>query len=151
MKAALSIRRYQENDFDDLVSRWHQTNLVSYRYVAEQQKHSADDARHFFRTTLLAACQVWVATAADDLVGMIALEVPWIRHFAVFPGFQRRGVGSALLEKAQECSPRELRLFTFQRNEAARAFYAKHDFIAVAFGISPAPESEPDVEYRRVA
>jgi hypothetical protein len=33
----------------------------------------------------------------------------------------------------------------------ARAFYAKHGFAEVAFGVSPAPESEPDVELRRVA
>jgi hypothetical protein len=38
--------------------------------------------------------------------------------------------------------------FTFQRNDVARAFYAKHGFVEMAFGISPAPESEPDVEWR---
>jgi ribosomal protein S18 acetylase RimI-like enzyme len=81
-------------------------------------------------------------------VGLIVLEAPWIRQFAVFPEFQRRGVGSALLAKARECSPRELRLFTFQRNATARAFYEKHGFTVVAFGVSPAPELEPDVEYR---
>jgi ribosomal protein S18 acetylase RimI-like enzyme len=40
-----------------------------------------------------------------------------------------------------------MRLFTFQRNKAARSFYEKFGFRPVAFGISPAPESEPDVEY----
>jgi ribosomal protein S18 acetylase RimI-like enzyme len=61
------------------------------------------------------------------------------------------GVGTALLLQARELSPRELRLFTFQRNEAARAFYDKHGFTVVALGVSPAPELEPDVEYRWVA
>ena len=90
--------------------------------------------------------------AQDDegqkLLGMLALEAPWIRQFAVFPEFQRRGIGSALLRSARDASPSELRLFTFQRNVKARAFYEKHGFAAVAFGRSPAPELEPDVEYR---
>ena len=82
---------------------------------------------------------------------MLALEVPWIRQFAVFPEYQRRGIGTALLRNARKCSPRELRLFTFQRNDVARAFYEKQGFVPVAFGISPPPELEPDVEYRWVA
>jgi ribosomal protein S18 acetylase RimI-like enzyme len=92
-----------------------------------------------------------VATRTEQLVGVLVLEAPWIRHFAVFPDYQRQGIGSVLLRRARELSPRELRLFTFQRNDKARAFYEKHGFTAVAFGISPAPELEPDVEYRWIA
>ena len=144
----LTIRAFVEDDFDDLVSSWHETNLVSYRYVAEQQKHTLADAQRFFRNHVLPACQVLVATRAEQRLGMLALEAPWIRQFAVFPEYQRRGIGTALLQKAHEQSPVELRLFTFQRNAKARAFYEKHGFAAVAFGVSPAPELEPDVEYR---
>jgi ribosomal protein S18 acetylase RimI-like enzyme len=79
------------------------------------------------------------------------LEARWIRHLAVFPEYQRQGVGTALLGKAQDRSPVELRLFTFQRNVTARAFYERHGFTAVAFGVSPAPELEPDVAYRWTA
>lgn len=58
------------------------------------------------------------------------------------------GVGTALLAKARQLSPRELRLYTFQRNNAARAFYEHMDSQRSRSGISPAPEFEPDVEYR---
>jgi len=146
--AGVSIRACLEDDFDDLVYQWHETNLVSYRYNAVQQMHTLADARRFFRDRVLPTCEVWVATRSDQLLGLLCLEAPWIRHFAIFPSHQRRGIGTALLQKARERSPAELRLFTFQRNEAARAFYEKHDFVAVAFGVSPAPELEPDVEYR---
>ncbi|MFO1325533.1 MAG: GNAT family N-acetyltransferase [Burkholderiales bacterium] len=144
------VRRYADRDFDDVVRRWHDTNLASYPYVALHQKHTLDDARRFFRDSLLPTCQVWVAEDSRGLVGLLALEAPWIRQLAVFPEFQRSGAGTALLHKAQEASPRELRLFTFQRNSKARAFYEKHGFAAVAFSVSPAPELEPDVEYRWV-
>jgi putative acetyltransferase len=145
------VRPYADCDFDDLVSRWHETNLVSYRYVQEHQKHSLDDAKTFFRSHVLPICQVWVADDSKTLLGMLALEPPWIRQLAVFPAFQRHGVGTALLRKAQECSPLGLRLFTFQRNETARSFYESHGFAPVRYGLSPAPELEPDVEYRWVA
>ena len=148
---APSIRTFAEHDFECLVARWHETNLVSYRYVAEHQRHSLGDARAFFRNEVLSSCAVWIAEASGQLLGLIAIDPPWIRQFAVFPEHQRRGVGTALLNKARECSPAELRLFTFQRNAAARAFYEKHGFTPVAFGISPAPELEPDVEYRWAA
>jgi putative acetyltransferase len=104
-----------------------------------------------FGNKLLSSCVVWVAEQSGKALGLLALDVPWIRQFAVFPEHQRRGVGTALLRKARECSPIELRLFTFQRNGKARAFYEKHGFSVAALGISPAPELEPDVEYRWVA
>lgn len=145
------VRPYSKRDFDHLVNRWHETNLISYRYVEEHQKHTIDSARRFFRDDVIPACEVWVAERSAQLLGVLALETPWIRQLAIFPEFQRRGVGTALLRKARERSPLELRLFTFQRNAAARAFYEKQGFSRVAFGISPAPELEPDIEYRWVA
>ena len=47
----------------------------------------------------------------------------------------------------REHSPNELRLFTFQRNHAARAFYERHGFVLQRLGVSPPPENEPDAEY----
>jgi ribosomal protein S18 acetylase RimI-like enzyme len=142
------LRPFAEADFFEVVRRWHETNLASYSYVAEHQRHTLDDARAFFRGHVLAECEVWVAERDASLAGVMAIEAPWIRQLAVFPEHQRRGVGTALLAEARLRSPRELRLYTFQRNSPARAFYERHGFTAVAFGASPPPESEPDVEYR---
>lgn len=119
---ATTARAYSERNFEELVRRWHETNIVSYPYVAEQQRHSLNDARRFFRHHVLPSCEVWVAEHADNLAGLLALEAPWIRQLAVVPALQRRGVATALLRKARERSPGELRLFTFRRNASARAF-----------------------------
>jgi GNAT superfamily N-acetyltransferase len=64
-----------------------------------------------------------------------------------FPDFQRRGVGRALLDHARGLSPEHLWLYTFQVNAIGRVFYEQNGFVALRFGVSPAPESEPDVEY----
>src|SRR5687767_7326134 len=62
------------------------------------------------------------------------------RRMAQWPGIPFCGV-------RQSASPDGLALHTHQENHAARAFYEKHGFRAVKFGISPPPENAPDVEY----
>jgi GNAT superfamily N-acetyltransferase len=144
---AVTIRPYAERDFAGLVQLWHETNRASYPYVALQQRHTLDEARAFFRSGVLPRCRVVVAEAAAGLAGVVAVEAPWIRQLAVFAPHRRRGVGTALLREARAISPLELRLHTFRQNAPARAFYARHGFVAVALGVSPAPECAPDVEY----
>ena len=146
-----TIREYAAADFAVLVRRWHETNVASYPYVAEHQRHTLADARAFFAARVVPECAIWVAEDARGPLGLIALEAPWIRQLAVFPGDQRRGIGSALVTMARAHSPAELRAYTFQRNLPARAFYERHGFVAIAFGVSPAPENEPDVLYRWLA
>lgn len=143
----MEIRTYREADFDRLVARWHETNQVSFPYLETERRHTLDDARSFFRRRILAECAVFVAEEDGTLLGLIALAGDWIRHLSVFPEHQRRGVGSRLLQTAKDRARRELRLYTFQRNRPARRFYEERGFQAVAFGTSPAPENEPDVEY----
>jgi len=143
------IRDFAEADFDELVALWHETNLLSYSYVRAHQEHTLADASLFFRSNVLAECWVWVAESPSHrYLGLVALSGSWIRQLAVFAPFQRQGVGSALLQKAREHSPRELQLYTFQRNIAARAFYEHHGFSVVRLGVSPPPEAEPDIEFR---
>lgn len=149
------VRPYQPRDFDALVAAWHASNLASYPYVAEHQRHTLDDARAFFRDRVLTECRVWVAEtlvadAPQRLLGLVALAPGWIRQMAVFGDQGRRGIGRLLLREALMASPEGVQLHTFQRNAAARAFYEAHGFRAAAFGVSPAPEGEPDVLYRWV-
>ena len=146
--AAIAVRAFRPEDADDVVARWHETNVRTYTYVAEHQRHTLDDARRFFDDAIRPTCSVLVAERDGRRAAVLAQDGCWIRQLAVFDGHRRCGVGRALVAAARARSPRELRLFTFQRNTAARAFYEADGFVAVRFGTSPAPESEPDVEYR---
>ena len=80
-------------------------------------------------------------------VAFMAIAGDFIDQLYVAPEHQRRGLGQALLAHARTLSPSGLRLFTFQFNANGRAFYEKNGFVVARLGVSPAPESEPDVEY----
>lgn len=147
---AVQVRPISADDaaeVDTVVRRWHGTNVDSYWYNDTHQNHTLVGSRGFFLAEVLPKCQVLVATVDGQLAGMTALQAPWIMQMAVFADYRRHGVGSALLAAARERSPNELRLFTFQRNQAARAFYERHGFVVQRLGVSPPPENEPDVEY----
>jgi GNAT superfamily N-acetyltransferase len=148
----VEVRPIAPSDLDAVVVGWHQTNRDSYTYVALHQQHTLADARDFFVNNVMRECDVRVAVArvngAQTACGVIALKADWIMQLAVFAGWRRHGVGSVLVSHAMSLRPSGLQLYTFQRNTPARDFYERRGFVAAAFGVSPAPESEPDVLYR---
>lgn len=91
--------------------------------------------------------QVWLAVERDQIVGLLALTKGDLDQSYVDPRCQGRGIGTRLLDRAKELSPEGLTLYTHQRNERARAFYERRGFSVVKLGVSPPPESEPDVQY----
>jgi GNAT superfamily N-acetyltransferase len=110
--------------------------------------HTPDEDRVFYRTQVFPACQVWGAEKQSKLVGIIAFREEWIDQLYVLPDAQGRGVGSDLLEIAQEAFP-VLNLWTFQCNKRARRFYELNGFVALReTDGSGNEEKEPDVLYR---
>ena len=80
-------------------------------------------------------------------IAFMAMKGEFVDQLYVHPDCQNQGVGKALLDLARKISPEHVWLYTLQINLNAREFYEKNGFIAEKFGISPQPESEPDVEY----
>ena len=69
-----------------------------------------------------------------------------VEHLYVRPDAQRVGIGAALLEAAKARRPAGLRLWVFQRNHGARAFYARHGFAEMELTDgADNEEREPDV------
>jgi GNAT superfamily N-acetyltransferase len=107
--------------------------------------HSAEEDRRFFARAI-ADSAVLVVRRQNRPVGFIALHDELVAHLYVHPDRQREGIGSALLDAAKAHRPGGLRLWTFQRNVGARAFYARHGFTEVELTDgSGNEEREPDV------
>jgi GNAT superfamily N-acetyltransferase len=143
----MNIRAMHPTEADRVVELWHITKKAAYPYLPLEQERTLADDTQFFVEVLLPRCTIWVAEEAGQLLGFIALRGSYVDRLYILPSAQKQGVGSALINQAKLLSPHGLELHTHQKNCSACAFYAKHGFVAVRFGLSPPPESEPDVEY----
>jgi ribosomal protein S18 acetylase RimI-like enzyme len=74
-----------------------------------------------------ARAEAWCAEAQGSIVGFVVFTADEVEHLYVLPEWHGRGIGSALLEKALEGAS-EMRLWVFQENRLARAFYEQRGF-----------------------
>jgi putative acetyltransferase len=143
----IGIGPIDESDVETTVRMWRRSREGVQPELEARLNYSPEDDLDFFKNTLLKECCVWLATASNEPVGLLAINGDSIEQLYIDPIEQRKGIGTALLDFAKERSPALLRLHTHQANIGARRFYEKHGFYAVQFGVSPAPENEPDVRY----
>ena len=108
--------------------------------------HTPDEMRGWIATVLLPGGDVWVADEAGVVVGYLAMAGDLVAQLYVRPGHWRRGIGATLMRHAKQLRPDGLRLWCFQVNARARAFYAAQGFVAVEFTDgSRNEEREPDI------
>ncbi len=114
--------------------------------------HSDEETRRWIPEIVMQRSEVWVAELDGKIVGFLSVAGEHLDHLYVRPGYYRQGIGDRLLVKAKAMSPQRLRLFTFQRNERARAFYEARGFVLIDFNDgSRNEEGEPDVLYEWAA
>lgn len=142
-----SIRPYQDADEADVVGVWHRSGIAAYTYLPTWQAFSLDQAVWVFQNIIRPGSEIWVGALDERIVAYIAMKGSFIDRLYIDPSEWRRGWGTRFVQLAKQLSPGGLELFTHQENYAARALYERYGFIAVKYGISPPPESAPDVEY----
>lgn len=143
-----TIRLMEPSEIEATARMWQDSQRAAYTWFRDDQRHPFDAALEFFRNSICTRCEVWVAAQRNRVVGLLALEGDCIDHLFVAPDDWAIGIGSRLLEHAKALHPEGLELVTLQRNQRARRFYEARGFVVSKFGISPPPESEPDVYYR---
>ena len=141
------IRPYETADEARVAGIWLAAGRDEYTYLPRFQALDEEGARRVFRDIIASESDVWLEVDGSCIRGFVALQGSCIDRLYVDPAFQRRGVGTALLRHARERCPDGLELYTHRQNRRACRFYEKHGFRAVRYGISPPPESVPDVEY----
>jgi GNAT superfamily N-acetyltransferase len=144
---ASSIREFCEDDFETVTRLWRAAREFAFPDFQCEKGHTFAEDCDYFRNVILQNNDIWVAELDGRVAGFLAIAGDFVDQLFVHPDFQGRGVGGDLLNHAKHLSPEHLFLYTFQVNVNGRAFYEKNGFVAVRFGVSPAPESEPDVEY----
>jgi ribosomal protein S18 acetylase RimI-like enzyme len=141
------IREYRDADFDAVTILWRIAREKSLPELQREMGHFFYEDQDYFHSHILKKNRVWVVEGENRPVAFLAMENDFIDQLYVHPDYHRRRIGEALLDFARKQSPDHLWLYTLQANVNARAFYEKNGFIAEKFGISPPPESAPDVEY----
>ena len=141
------IRDYRPEDFDAVTILWRIAREKSLPEFQRAKGHFFYEDRDYFRDHILKTDKVFVVESDERAVAFMAMREDFIDHLYIHPDFQNRGIGKMLLDYARELSPEHIWLYTLQINMNARAFYEKNGFTAEKFGVSPLPESEPDVEY----
>ncbi len=141
------IRPYRPTDESAVVGVWHRAGRAAYSFLPTWQAFTLEQAHVVFQHVIVPRCDIWVGTHDNQVVAYLALRASYIDRLYVDPLEQRKGWGTRLIAHAKALHPHGLELHTHQENHGARALYERHGFVAVRFGISPPPESAPDVEY----
>lgn len=142
-----TIRRFVPSDLAEATDVWYRSLAASIAYMRPEQRRREEDDKGFFREVVAVTRDLWVAVLDERVVGVLALVGSEVDRLYVAPEAQGCGVGTALLQHAKTLHPDGLTLVTHQRNGGARRFYERHGFVAGKLGLSPPPESEPDVIY----
>lgn len=143
----MELRPCREQDLESVVSLWDRTKRDTYHFIPIEATYTLAANREFFLAHVAPRCELWLAEETGSLLGFLAIDGSYVDRLYVDPERQLCGVGAALLAKAKELSPAGLELHTHQKSTGARRFYESQGMVAVRFGISAPPESEPDVEY----
>jgi ribosomal protein S18 acetylase RimI-like enzyme len=141
------IRPYKSDDFETVTILWRHAREQAFPEFQRRKGHTFEEDQTYFREVILVNNDVWVAEVDGEAAAFMAICGDFVDQLYVDPGYQRSGLGKALLDHAKSLSPEHLWLYTLQINTNGRAFYEKNGFRALRLGISPPPESEPDVEY----
>lgn len=110
--------------------------------------HTREEIIIWLRSKQIPERVVTVAETQGGPVGFVASEAGWIHQLFVAPGVHGTGVGSVLLDTVLSTARKPIRLWAFQRNTLARAFYERRGFSADLFSDgSDNEERTPDVRY----
>jgi putative acetyltransferase len=146
----VDIRRAREDEIELLTSLF-----IRARNEMDYLPRVPDEAAVPIAARIREHEEVWVAEEDGRLLGFLGIEAsrnlggaPVLEKIYVEPSDQNRGIGSALLTKAQELRPDELYLWVFQKNPA-RKLYERHGFRLVKLTDgADNMEREPDALYR---
>lgn len=111
--------------------------------------HPREDVAVFYRETVFAKFQVFVAENDGHVAGMVALAPEnTVSALYVHHDQRRKGIGKALLDRAKKEAAGPVELWTFVANQGAQLFYQREGFQEVRRTGGDNEENLPDILYR---
>jgi ribosomal protein S18 acetylase RimI-like enzyme len=143
--AEIEVIAYDEKYARGAVKMWRDSKEKA---LEQKDAHSFAEHLAFLRFVLVKENRVFLAIdkKSATVAGLMAIRGSRLDQLYIHSDYQKTGIGSRLLNLAKELSPGTLRLFTFEVNKNARAFYEKHGFKIIGRG-SANEENLPDIEY----
>lgn len=114
--------------------------------------HSHDDVVRHYQTVVASERKSFVVIAGNKLVGMMTVTADdRVTALYVSRTYRGQGVGRLLLDRAKRDADTAVTLWTFQKNTAAQAFYAREGFVEINRTDGDNEEGLPDLlmEWRR--
>ena len=140
------IREFDVDDEEQVVAVWYRAGIAAYTFLPTWQALTLEKAQWVFANIIRPKNKIWVGTVNERIVAYLAMNGSYIDRLYVDPLEWRKDWGTRFIDFAKQLSPNGLELHTHVENYPARALYERHGFKAVRFGVSPPPESAPDVE-----
>jgi ribosomal protein S18 acetylase RimI-like enzyme len=141
----IQIIPYNEDYAEETVRMWRDSKEKA---IGIKDIHDFEDHLNFLKNVLVNENKVFLAIDGDavKVVGILAVAGNELNQLYIHTDYQGIGIGSRLLELAKELSGGKLRLFTFEVNKGAQAFYEKHGFKIIGRGFEN-EENLPDIRY----
>jgi putative acetyltransferase len=124
----LLIRKYQDLDLDAVLSSWENASRLAHPFLTDQY---FEHEKQIIPETHLPDADTWVAEIDHQVVGFVALIDNEVGAIFVQPEFHGKGVGRALMDKAQELHA-DLEVEVFSRNLIGREAYSRYGFVMIA-------------------
>ena len=141
----IDVIRYQVKYGPAAVRMWRDSKADA---LGIPEPHSFDSHLAFLNEALVRDSRVYLVVLrnSDKVVGLMATDCEYVNQLYVHREYQRLGIGSRLLERAKAESNGWLRLYTFEVNRGAQAFYDRHGFRVIGRG-NDNEEGLPDILY----
>lgn len=131
----MKLRKMKISDFEELYALWKQADLTVASF--EKEKKELEMMIELYPNSCLV--ELNDNKIIGSILGVFNGRRAWIYHLAIHPGFQKRGLGSMLLKKAQialkKVGAERVLLWVDKDNLGVIPFYLKNGYSNVGDAI----------------
>ena len=133
------IRKFENSDINAVMKIWKNENIRTHNFISKEYWKN----NYEYVKNILPKADIYVYILDGKIVGFIGLNNEYIEGIFIDINYQRRGIGTLLLNKVKE-EKNSLKLSVYKKNINAIKFYEKNDFIITS---ENADKNIDEIEY----